>query len=335
MLRTGVMIFFCAALAACGDPLGGIPRISDVELAPNDPVAQALPTDEEIAREGFFGTPAAQGQAVAALDGDAAPVASEPPRKGGFLGLLRRAVPRAQPGVVEAQGASTQLDGAQSGSEDLPAANGDASQLEDVGQWTELAALSPTDTAQEAQEPKRRGLFARLTGGDAGRAPAESDILEVEYGTQLPYGVIARSCAAKRKPMGRKVESSAGGYKLYDTNPGATGLRTFYITGFADGCPRQITAAQALLGAPSLYEQLHYGPAGQHLPVGDTDTAYEKVKGRICGARKGKPCGAKMRQLERDTFFVNTYARPKDNTQWSELLIHKGEVVATSRKSSG
>ncbi|MFC6637060.1 hypothetical protein [Sulfitobacter sediminilitoris] len=197
-------------MAACGDPLGGIPRISDVELAPNDPVAQALPTDEEIAREGFFGTPAAQGQAVVALDGDAAPVASEPPRKGGFLGLLRRAVPRAQPGVIEAQGASTQLDGAQSGSEDLSAANGDASQLEDVGQGTELAALSPTDTAQEAQEPKRRGLFARLTSGDAGRAPAESDILEVEYGTQLPYGVIARSCAAKRKPMGRKVESSAG-----------------------------------------------------------------------------------------------------------------------------
>ena len=332
MLRTGAIVFFCATLAACGDPLGGIARISDVELAPNDPAAQALPSEEEIAREGFFGTPAAEGQSAALVEPGSVAEVSEPPRRGGFLGLLRRAVPAAQPGVIKAEGAETQLDGAQSETTEALMAESDASQPAEA---QAVASLAPGEETQPAPEPVRRGFFARLTGGDTKAAPEESDILEVDYGTQLPYGVIARSCASKRKPMGRKVESSAGGYKLYDSNPAATGLRTFYITGFADGCPRQITAAQALLGAPTLYEQLHYGPAGQFLPVGETDEAYEKVKGRVCGARKGKPCGAKMRQLERDTFFVNTYARPKDNTQWSELLIHKGEVVATARKSSG
>ena len=112
-------------------------------------------------------------------------------------------------------------------------------------------------------------------------------------------------------------------------------MRTFYITGFDDGCPRQLTAAHVLLGAPSFYELLHYGPAGEHLAQGETDAAYERVKREVCGARKGRPCGAQIKRLERSTFFVNAYPRADDNTGWSEMLIHKGTVMATAQKSSG
>ena len=38
----------------CADPLADVPRISDVDLADTDPTANAVPSAEEIAREGFF-----------------------------------------------------------------------------------------------------------------------------------------------------------------------------------------------------------------------------------------------------------------------------------------
>ncbi|MEM7520926.1 MAG: hypothetical protein AAF307_07795, partial [Pseudomonadota bacterium] len=187
-----------------------------------------------------------------------------------------------------------------------------------------------------APNRERTGLFARLTAPSRTPAPGASSLPEVAYGTVLPFGEIARSCGAKRQPLGRKVEATeAGGFKLYDSNPRSTGQRTFYITGFGDGCPRQVTAAHVLLAAPSFYELLHYGPAGAHLKTGATDRAYETVKSRVCGARRGRPCGAKMPTLERSTFFVNTYPRADDNTSWSEVLMHKGKAVAKAIKSAG
>lgn len=310
MIRPGMMIAALALLAACGDPLAGVPRISDLDIVETDPVAQALPTDAEIAREGFFGTDAARTGTTAATE---AVDTQESNRRGGFLGLFSRAA--AGPTVVPAEGGSTEVAGAET----------NAAEEES----TRVASLEP-ETAQPAQS----GLFSGLLGGGTSPRPGD-DILDVAHGTVLPYGVIARSCETKRRSLGKKVESSASGFKLYDTNPGISGQRTYYITGFADGCPRQLTAANVLLGAPSFYELLHYGPAGAHLPVGETDRAYEKVKRQVCGSGKGKPCGSRIKSLERNTVFVNAYARPKDNTSWSEMLIHDGEVLATTEKSSG
>lgn len=333
MRKIGVSLGVLLVLSACGDPLNGVMRISDVDLVESDPTAQALPSDAEIAREGFFGTAAAApvNSAVppdpthAGSNTPAQPEASEPVAQGGVFGLLRRAIPRSKPATGGAKRtlSAEAFETAKTAEVQSPAG-------EDVA----LAAIAPKPEVAPAV-PKTGGFFSRLIPV-APTETAKSNLPEVDYGTVLPYGVIARNCAAKRQPLGRKVDSNSdSGYTLFDSKPGTAGKRTFYITGFDDGCPRQVTAAQVLLGAPSLYEQLHYGPAGQHLAFGETDKAYEKVKGSVCGVRKGKPCGAKMKKLERDTVFVNAYERLNDNTRWSEQLIHDGEVVASEMKSNG
>jgi hypothetical protein len=270
MLKNGIILCALVALSACGDPLRDMPRLSDVDIAETDPVAQALPTEAEVARKGFFGT-----SATASADGVLTAPAAPQPRRGGLLGLLR----------------------------------GDVAVVQDS---TQTAAV----TAPPA-------------------APSGVEAPDVTYGTVLPFGTVARVCDARRQPLGRKVESaSARGYKLYDSAPGTPGPRTYYITGFADDCPRQLTAAHVVLGSPSFYEVLHYGPTGAHLVTGATDRAYEQVKARVCGTRAGTPCGSRMRQLERDTFFVNAYERMDDNTRWSELLVHDGAVVAAALKTN-
>lgn len=303
MHRSVFLISAMALLTACADPLAEVPRLSDVAVADTDPAAAALPSEDELSREGFFGP-----NGVNSAETPAAEESAAPAKPGGLFGLFRRAA-----------GAAAAAPEPRPESDD-----------ENV----EVARLTPEDapgTAATDAAP-RGGLFSGLLGGGA---PAKDDnLVDVAHGTIVPYGVIARSCDTKRRALGKKVETSSSGFKLYDTNPGISGQRTFYITGFDDGCPRQLTASNVLLGAPSFYEQLHYGPAGAHLPVGETDTAYEKVKRQVCGSAKGKPCGARINSLERRTVFVNAYALPRDNASWSEMLIHDGSVVATSRKSS-
>ena len=288
-MRKELCLMGLLVLTACGDPLAGVPRLAEVDLEAGDPAAQALPSEAEIAREGFFGT-----DAVLAGEGLAA---AEAPRRRGLLGVFRRA----RPVAAKAEGVPEDV---------LPAASAEAA-------------------------PRKGGLLGRLVGVPKPVGASAEGLAEASYGEALPFGVLARNCAARRQPLGRKVESASGGYMLYDTAPGGSGLRTFYITGFADGCPRQLTAAHVLLGAPSFYELLHYGPAGAHLAQGETDAAYETVKGRVCGVGPGRPCGGAMKRLERSTFFVNAYPRADDNTAWSEMLIHEGSVLATALKSSG
>ena len=170
--------------------------------------------------------------------------------------------------------------------------------------------------------------------GMAPSAPAPQ-VDEIGFGTALPFGEVARVCDVREQDLGKMVEEPAArGYRLFDSQPGSAGARSFYITGFADDCARQLTAANVLFGTPSVYEQLHYGPGGENLPIAETDAAYEAIKASVCGVGKGKPCGARINSLERRTVFVNAYALPRDNASWSEMLIHDGSVVATSRKSS-
>ncbi len=307
-------LLFCSvavALSACADPLRDVPRLSDVELTPDDPVVQALPSEAEVARQGFFGQalPDAGDNSLSAT-----PDKGETPTLG-LKALFQRMTPQ-----VSASDEQKEVAG---------------SQQNDVVAPQKVARLKPEDENNPLQEPKPSvgGFWSGLSSGSA--SPSDDDSLDVTFGTVLPYGEVGRVCDARGKPLGRKVENaSASRYKLFDSTPNATGQRTYYITGFSDGCPRQLTAAHVLLGAPSFYELLHYGPAGAHLPVGETDRAYEKVKAQVCGARKGKPCGSKMQSLERTTFFVNAYERMKDNTRWSELLVHQGRVVASTMKSN-
>lgn len=203
----------------------------------------------------------------------------------------------------------------------------------------EGAVVPGDEDAETAREPARRGggLFGLFGGGGGSRASRErSDVRDVAYGDVLPYGVVARVCDAKGQSLGSKIENApARGYALHDSAPGAAVARTFYVTGFSDGCPRQFTAANVLLGAPSLYEQLHYGPGGENLPVGSTDRAYEEIKRDVCGAGQGKPCGSRIGRMDRNTFFVSAYDSFGNSSRWTEFLIHEGDVIATATKTSG
>ncbi len=320
-LVSGTVLLLC--LAACSDPLAGVGRLGDVDVA-DDPVAAALPDAEEVAREGFFGTPAASGEVPAAV----AAAQPEPPR--GFLrGLINRAANADPADAIAADVA-----------QNLSVGDGAAVVLGTEETATEtpvqLAALAP-EPEPEAKPRRGLGLFGNLSNNSNSAAPKPRtgpDARDVAFGTVLPFGEIARVCDAEGKSLGKKIDSlGRRGFTLYDTNAGIRDKRTFYITGFGDNCPRQFTAANALFGAPSFYETIRFGPTGKHLPQAATDNAYDKVRSKVCRAGKKKPCGNQIGKLDQNTAFVSVYEFGEINSKWKEFLIHDGEVLAGAVKS--
>lgn len=363
MRSTWAVFPFLAVLAACGDPLGGIERVSELpEPLPETDNAAVLPDAAEIDADtpifaGLFRRNPSRGASDPAIEEavrEANGVAPEPvvfddgepvsmpepaadvtevavapaPERRGVLGWLRRAAD-----VEPASGAETLVE-APVAAGPVPAPEEVAEVLEEV----QVASLETPATAPELQ--KRRGLF----GLRALRSPDESadprrngpDAQDVALGTQLPFGTIARVCDAKPRDMGEAVAKAARrgrGYVLYDSAPDSPTARTFYITGFADHCPRQFTAAIALFGEPVLHEQLRYGlPAGD-FPYSTTDEAYETVKARVCNVGRTKPCGPRISRLENTTTFVSAYENFGENARWSDMLLHDGEMLAAALKT--
>ncbi|MEM8654106.1 MAG: hypothetical protein AAGF36_05125 [Pseudomonadota bacterium] len=322
------------ALAACGDPLGDIARVSQGEPLPTDPGASIRPSNAELARQDPILTELLRQDST--VDADAlaqGPTASESiavnatvpetqaetstpdteraPSRGGVLGWLRQAAQNrdaTRPLVV-------------------PAA------LPNTSDGT-LAASPVTATPDLVDPEKRRGLFDR--------SPARSgaglglDTADVTPGTLLPFGQIARNCAAQPAREGKVVDKAARkgrGYALYDTAPDSSTPRTFYVTGFADNCPRQFTAALALFGDPAFHEQLRYGLPAEEYPYSTTDKAYEKLKRRICNVGRNTPCGDRIDRLSRNTTFISAYENFTDNARWADMLLHDGAVLATALKT--
>ena len=305
--------------SGCGDPLKDVPRLADVPVETEAGQADVLATsaDTETLPD--------------------APVADTAPQRG-LLGFLK--------GKADAAQATATVAAA----EDAAADEAVADDLDDVGSAPDDAEVVVVE-AEEA--PRRRGLFGLGGGGDvqlaaattsgaprvnrrAAPRPGAPDAREIAYGTTVPYGQIARVCGvpgAKLGPVTQTWPEGGRGYQLHDSTPGSTGAHTFYMTGFKDGCARQFTAALVIFGSPESWEQIHYGPAGESLPVLATDVAYEGVKSKVCRVGKGKPCGSRMKALERDTVFVSVYERFEDNTRWKNILLHDGEVVAMDMKN--
>lgn len=290
-------------------------KISDESTGDSVPVPLSVPTqtDQPVLEASVAVPSSADGVAA----NDTLVAAKEPTKRPKLLGFLRRNTPKQ-----------------------------DASPQENV----QLAALAIDDPVAKQSEPraktrvpaldaeapkvvpKRRGLF----GAGTNRSPKRTgpDAQDVAAGTIVPYGEVARVCDVKSPDLGKKIEKagSGRGYALYDSVPGSTSPRTFYVTGFADGCARQFTAALALFGAPSLHEQLRYGKPADQYPYSTTDKAYELVKSSVCRVTKRKPCGTKINQLEKDTVFISTYERFTDNGRWADILVHDGRVLAAAIK---
>lgn len=222
---------------------------------------------------------------------------------------------------------------------------------------------APDPAAPEPAAPTRSaGLFGLFAGGERGReatrlaslgpapsgggrdaAPAPAQVLpprtvdtaDVAPGTVLPFGQIARTCDATRRDFGRRIEAApkrGEGFALYDSDPSSTAPRTWYVTGFADGCARQFTAALAIFGAPSSYENLRYALPASAYTYGETDRSYDRIKSRLCGVSRGTPCGTRIERVERNTVFVSTYERFEGSARWADILLHDGAVMAKAIK---
>lgn len=275
---TVAMITGLAVLAACGDPLSDMPRLSD-----------AAPAEDARAMD------------LAPTAGDAEAQAASPGR--GLFGLFGRSARRDEQDREE----------------------------------TDLAALpeEAEDTGAKRDAAPRQGLFGRLTG-----QPADDGALppSVPAGTLLSFGVVKPVCDLPRAKRGKRTGAfpkRGKTWRLYDSAPGKTTPHPFYVTGFADGCARTFTAAVAVFGSPEMHELLRYGLPAKVQPYSETDKVYERIKRRICKVGRRKPCGARIRQLEKNTVFVSAYEKFGNNSTWFNMLLHDGDIAATDLKSGG
>lgn len=151
----------------------------------------------------------------------------------------------------------------------------------------------------------------------------------------LAFGRVGRVCGLSGRELGAEVDRAPEGgrprWQLFDTRPGTTEPRTLYITGFDDGCARQITAALAVFGAPATYEATRYG-AGIRGAQTETDVAYERIKARLCGVAAGVACPAdRLERVGARTAFVTAYPQfGQTSGRQLTLLLNDGALVATS-----
>ena len=299
-LRCFLSVPLVLVLAGCGDPMQDVARLADQDVADDAPTLDAVPAVEppESKRVGLFarllgGRDGAPSQEGAAAGGKGGPQAE----------VLTTSVP------VEAENASE-------------------------AKRDESNALSETPPIETG---KRTGFLARLLGGsNADDAPEEPGaVSEVAFGAVLPYGEVKRICGVRKGQMGKVVAQYPERrpiHKVYDSDPGNTGPHTFYVTGFDDGCARQFTASLAMFGSVEMHERLRYGLPAKVQPYSATDDAYESIKSRVCRVPRKTPCGARVGRLSDDTVFLSIYERFGDNSEWKNLLLHAGEMVAKDKK---
>lgn len=336
---------FCIALlvAACGDPMATVPRLSDQDIPEDrDTLSVLSEAPEQKPRQGGFlaallgggtddeNTPgdatAIERPATDDQEGMPPETAQAPreqqqpaPKRRGLFALFAPAATDAGPAP------------AQAAKDDTQDSTVDGQGTEEV----QLASLQPDQT----KASRGGGLLGGL-GGGAGKAPRAdtAQVRDVAPGVFLPYGQVGRVCGLPRNRMGKKIADFPDRrptYALYDSEPGNTAAHTFFLTGFADGCARQFTASLAVFGSVGMHEQLRYGLPAEVQPYSDTDKAYETLKSRICKVPRRKPCGSRIGRLEKDTVFVSVYERFGSNAHWKNLLLHDGAVLALDRKSAG
>jgi len=201
------------------------------------------------------------------------------------------------------------------------------------------ATVVPTAVTSPDASGERRGLFG-LFGGNTDRGAARPrtgpDAADVQAGNVMPFGQIARVCGLGSNQLGTLIDGG-GGFRVYDTIPNSTAPRPFYITGFGDDCARTFTGAVVVTGDIETHEFVRYRPSNERIAYTTTDNAYEALKASACRVGRGQPCGERGIRLNRNTHFITVYnffggtfsAVP---TQWAQILVHDGEVLAMSIK---
>ena len=146
----------------------------------------------------------------------------------------------------------------------------------------------------------------------------------------IPFGEVIKVCGLPKREFGTEVARSGndGTFRLYDTDPIGTLQRAQFLTGFKDGCARRFTGALAMFGSFDVHEAKRYSKSNK-TPYSNVDLAYEKVKSRICGVGRGKPCTeSKAERLYREVTFVTVYRAFGGADEWMELMLHKGDLVS-------
>ena len=215
----------------------------------------------------------------------------------------------------------------------------------DASSDVETAALAPDaleadesaeDTAEPAPvgtaaAPAKKGLFGGLFAG-GGAAGGPKTLSTVQPGEVLPFGTVGIACEVKPTKQAKLVDQfpreGRAVWKLYDTDPSSTSARTQFITGFKDNCPRQVTASLVMFGSAALHEVHRYSKDREQEAWSQADKAYEKIKARSCGVRKGVGCPAeKLPKLESHMAFVSVYKTFGGAGNWLELLLADGKLV--------
>lgn len=160
--------------------------------------------------------------------------------------------------------------------------------------------------------------------GPGSAAPAAATIAP---GTALAFGEAATVCGLTEATLGTPV-ATTDRYTLWDSAGGGAEPRPHYITGLADDCAVQFTAALALFGDVATHEAVRYN-AGNSTGYSATDTVYEQIKGQVCGAAQGQPCGDRIDDLAARMAFVTAYETFGTNADWYEILVHDGALVAS------
>lgn len=299
-MRLTLAILACAILAACGDPIADIPRLADQDIpetAPTVDIAASPASQDGGILAELLSEAGAEAQNTAR--DEAVAEQGKPAKRGGLFALF-------------------------AGSDaPEPSVDGEKAKA--------LTASEPQVIQASAPEPKNIGIFG-LGSGKAKTPPAVS---EVPPGTLLPPGRVARICGMSKRQLGKNIAQFPERnprHKIYDSNPGSDGPRSFFVSGFDDGCVRQFTAALAMFGSVEMHEQLRYGLPAEVQPYSDTDKAYEKLKSKMCNVPRKKPCGKKISKMSRNTVFISIYERFGSNPHWSNLLLHDGSVLAQDKK---
>lgn len=190
------------------------------------------------------------------------------------------------------------------------------------------AAEPPETQAPTASAAPKKPLFGFLKPKATHGTPKST----VQPGEVLPFGEVGIACEANKRSMGREVDQfpreGTTVWRLFDTDPANTGPRTQFITGFADGCARQVTASLVMFGEAGLHEVLRYSDSNE-ADWSQADKSYEAIKSSTCGVKRKQRCPAdKVGLLEKQLAFVSVYPTFGAPKGWLELLLHNGDVMS-------